>query len=91
MNDEEVLGVVREAIILAKAELVTLAPGRLNPSTALGEPPIYLDSLEFVAMVTHLEDALGLIADDDRFSPRSMRTVSDVVDGVKIWIAEEST
>ena len=91
MNDEEVLDVVRGAIIWAKADLVTLAPGQVNPPSVLGEPPIYLDSLEFIAMVTHLEDVFGLIADDEHFSPRSMRTVSDVVEGVKVWIAEVAT
>lgn len=90
MNDQNVFELVRDAVICAKAEVVTLRPGQVTMATTLAEPPVYLDSLEFVAMVTRLEDALGLIADDEHFSPRSMRTVRDLVAGVKSWIAAEA-
>jgi acyl carrier protein len=89
MTDDEVLAIVREAVIWAKAEVVTLLPGQVEAGTVLSEPPIYLDSLEFVAMVTRLEEVLGLIAQDEHFSPSSMRTVGDLVAGVKSWVASE--
>ena len=89
MDDEEAFELVRTAVIWAKAEAATLAPGQVVRSSLLREPPIYLDSLEFVAMVTHLEDELGLVADDDHFSPQSMRSVGDVVAGVQRWVADE--
>lgn len=89
MDDHEAFELVRAAVIRAKREAVTLAPSQVTSATLLTEPPVYLDSLEFVAMITYLEDDLGLVADDDRFSPRSMRTVGDVVAGVQGWVADE--
>ena len=88
MTDEDVFEVVRAAVIWAKSEVITLTPSNINPSTVLADPPIYFDSLDFVAMVTHLEEAFGMIAEDEHFSPRAMRTVGDVVGGVKRWIAD---
>jgi len=89
MTDEEVFEAVQAAVIWAKSEVLTLKPDQVVIASVLAEPPIYLDSLEFVAMVTRLEEAVGLIADDERFSPRLMRTVRDVVAGVKIWLASD--
>lgn len=89
MDDEEVLATVRDAIIWVKAEVVTLAPGQVVMASVLAEPPIYLDSLEFVAMVIRLEDTLGLEAEDEHFARRSIRTVQDAVAAVKSWIADD--
>lgn len=89
MDDEEVFEAVREALIWTKAEVVTLAPSQVVMASVLAEPPIYLDSLELVSMVTHLEETLGLVAEDEQFFPRSLRTVRDVVAAVKIWIADD--
>jgi acyl carrier protein len=85
MNDEEVFEAVREAVISAKAEVVTLGPGQVTMDSLLIEPPICLDSLETIAMVTQLEEYLGLEAEDEHFFASSVRTVGDVVAAVKSW------
>ncbi len=87
LNDEQVFEAVRGAVIWAKAEVVTLAPGQVVMTSLLDEAPICLDSLESIAMVTHLEEALGLVAEDEHFFAGSVRTVADVVSAVKAWIA----
>jgi acyl carrier protein len=86
MNDEETFAAVRQAVIWAKAEIVELAPGQVTMSSLLDEPPICLDSLESIAMVTHLEELLGLEAEDEHFFAGSVRTVGDVVAAVNSWI-----
>lgn len=91
MNDEEVFEAVRGAVIWAKAEVVPLVPGQVLMTTLLDEAPICLDSLESIAMVTHLEEALGLVAEDEHFFAGSVRTVGDVVAAVNGWIAEAET
>jgi acyl carrier protein len=91
MNDEEVFEAVRGAVIWAKAEVVALAPGQVVMDSLLDEAPICLDSLESIAMVTHLEDALGLVAEDEHFFAGSVRTVGDVVGAVKGWMAGAET
>jgi acyl carrier protein len=88
VNDEEVFDAVRGAVIWAKAEVVALAPGQVAMTSLLAEPPICLDSLESIAMVTHLEDVLGLVAEDEHFFTGSVRTVGDMVAAVNGWIAE---
>ncbi len=86
MNDEEVFETVRGAVIWAKAEVVALAPRQVAMTSLLAEPPICLDSLESIAMVTHLEEVLGLVAEDEHFFAGAVRTVADVVAAVKGWI-----
>ena len=77
MNDEEVFDVVRGAVIWAKAEVVTLAPGQVVMTSLLGEPPICLDSLESIAMVTHLEERSGWWPRTSTSSPaRSARSAT---------------
>jgi acyl carrier protein len=87
LNDAAVFEAVRDAVIWAKAEVVTLAPGQIEMGSVLDEAPICLDSLESIAMVTYLEDLLGLVAEDEHFFAGSVRTVGDVVAAVRVWIA----
>lgn len=87
VSDEDVFDAVREAVIWAKAEVVTLAPSQVELSSLLDDTPICLDSLEAIAMVTRLEEHLGLVAEDEHFFSGSVRTVEDVVTAVKAWIA----
>lgn len=91
MNDGQVFEAVRGAVIWAKAEVVVLAPGQVVMTSRLEEPPICLDSLESIAMVTHLEEALGLEAEDEHFFAGSVRTVADVVTAVRDWMEEVET
>jgi acyl carrier protein len=88
MEDQALFETVREAIMWAKADVVELAPGQVEVASLLAEPPICLDSLESIAMVTHLEEKLGLVAEDEHFFAGSVRTVGDVVGVLKGWIAE---
>jgi acyl carrier protein len=87
VDDREVFEVVRDAIIWAKADVIQLAPAQVSRSSVLSDLPICLDSLEAIAMVTHLEEALDLVAEDEHFFTRSIRTVDNVVDAVKDWMA----
>lgn len=91
MTDEEVFEAVRGSVIWAKAEVVALAPGQVVRSSLLAEPPICLDSLESISMVTQLEEVLGLVAEDEHFFACSVRTVADVVAAVQGWIDESET
>ena len=91
VSDDEVFDAVREAVIAAKAQVVTLAPSQIERASLLSEPPIFLDSLESIAMVTHLEDALGMEAKDEHFFAGSVRTVGDVADAVSEWMTEAET
>jgi acyl carrier protein len=91
MDENEVFDVVREALIWVKSDVVTLAPSQVDMGSVLAEPPIYLDSIEFVAMVARMEEALGLVAEDEHFFPRRLRTVRDVVGAVQRWIAGDQT
>jgi acyl carrier protein len=91
MEEIEVFEVVQSAIIWAKADVADLAPGQVTMASVLAEPPICLDSLEFVAMVTRLEEQLGLIAEDEHFFGTVARTVGDVVAAAKNWIAGAET
>jgi acyl carrier protein len=91
MNDGEVFEAVRDAVIVAKAEVVALAPGQVTASSLLAEPPICLDSLESIAMISHLEETLGLVAEDEHFFSGTVRTVADVVAAVQGWLAGAQT
>lgn len=91
MNDEEVFEAIRGAVIWAKSEVVALAPSQVVMTSLLAEPPICLDSLESIAMVTQLEEVLGLVAEDEHFFAGSVRTVGDVVAAVEGWMAEAET
>lgn len=91
MHDDEIFEAVRQAVIWAKAEIVTLAPGQVERSSLLAEPPICLDSLEAIAMVNQLEDTLGLVAEDEHFFAGSVRTVGDVVAAVSSWVTESGS
>jgi acyl carrier protein len=91
VTDDDLFEVVRDAILAAKAEVLPLSPRQVERDSVLSEPPIVLDSLEFVTMVTHLEEALGLAADDDHIAYRSLRTVEDVMSAARSWIAAESS
>jgi acyl carrier protein len=87
MDDEHIFEAVRQAVIWAKEAVLPLTPDQVSMGSKLSEPPIYLDSLESIAMVTHLEDLLGLVAEDEHFFAGSVRTVGDVVTAVKGWLA----
>lgn len=87
MSDDEVFEAVRAAVVAAKAQIVTLAPAQVDRTSLLAEPPIFLDSLESIAMVAHLEETLGLEAEDEHFFNGSVRTVGDVVTAVQSWLA----
>lgn len=91
MSDEEILAAVQDAVVAAKAQVVTLVPEQLDRSSLLAEPPIFLDSLESIAMVAHIEEALDLEAEDEHFFSGSVRTVGDVATAVKGWLAGAET
>jgi len=46
-----------------------------------------LDSLDAVVLATHLEDATGLVLEEDRF--KEIRTVRDITDVVEELLARE--
>lgn len=87
MDDDAVFETVQAAIIWAKAQIVTLAPTQVTRDSLLADHPICLDSLESIAMVTRLEDTLGLVAEDEHFFSGRVRTVGDVVTAVQGWLA----
>lgn len=91
MSNEELFYEVRAAIIWAKAHMVDLAPSQITAGSRLSEPPICLDSLEAIAMVTRLEETFGLVAEDEHFFAGSVRTVEDVIGAVRDWIGEAQT
>lgn len=86
MDDTDIFAVVRDAVIWAKSEVIELEPRQIRIDSVLAEPPIVLDSLEFVVMVTRIEESLGLVAEDEHIAPKSTRTVRDLVESVQRWI-----
>jgi acyl carrier protein len=89
VTDDELFDVVRTAILRAKAEVLELSADQVGRDSVLAEPPIVLDSLEFVGMVTQLEEMLGLAANDDHIAYRALRTVRDVTTAARKWIEQE--
>ena len=90
MNSDPVIQAVREAIVRAKAEVLTLTPDEVPLTAVLSDPPLAFDSIDFVSMVIELEELLGLIAEDEHFVSLSMQTVGDVVTAVQSWMASDA-
>lgn len=91
MNDDQVFEAVEQALIWAKQPVLRLTPGQVSMTSQLSDHPICLDSLESIAMVTRLEELVGLVAEDEHFFAGSVRTVADVVASVKGWLTVAQT
>jgi acyl carrier protein len=83
MSPEEILERVRGIIVQAKAESILLQPEEIAPQGRLDEPPLAMDSIDFVRMVIGIEEEFGIIAEDEQFLASSMETVGDVVAAVQ--------
>lgn len=86
MNDEQIVEVIQKAIIRAKAEVFAFDSDQIRMESDLTEPPLSLDSIDFLAMIIELENNFGLIAEDKHFLDPSLRTVADIVSAVKSWL-----
>lgn len=83
----DVFSRLQRIIIEAKAELVALKPTDITPESKLGEPPIAMDSIDFVKMVVGIETEFGLVAGDELFAGADIKTVSDLVNFVNSQLA----
>lgn len=90
MNDEQIVEVVQRAIISAKAEVLIFDSALIKMESVLTEPPLSLDSIDFLAMIIELEKYFGRTAVDEHFLASPLQTVADIVSAVKSWIGAEA-
>lgn len=87
MNDHDVFTTIRDVIIATKADMILIQPEEIQLESELGELPLAMDSIDFVGMIIGIEEAFGIIAEDEDFLGSSMLTVANVVDVVKRRLA----
>ncbi|MEV6828456.1 acyl carrier protein [Amycolatopsis sp. NPDC051102] len=68
-------------VVIAESRL-SLTPEEIPGSEPLNGDLLRINSLGFVGMLVHLEDALDVTLPDDLFVGRTFRTVDDLVDVV---------
>ncbi|WP_290056785.1 acyl carrier protein [Amycolatopsis solani] len=68
-------------MVIAESRL-SLAPEEIHDDEPLNGDLLHLNSLGFVGMLVHLEDALDVELPDDLFVGRTFKTVDDLVDVV---------
>jgi acyl carrier protein len=83
MNDHDVFTTIRDVIIATKADIIAIQPEEIQMESELTEFPLAMDSIDFVGMIIGIEEAFGIIAEDEDFLGSSMITVANVVDVVK--------
>ncbi len=83
MTEAEIFIRLRDIIIATKAESVVIEPQEIQPDSDLSALPLAMDSIDFVGMIIGIEEAFGIIAEDEDFLGSSMRTVADVVEVVR--------
>lgn len=83
MTPEDILARVRGIIVQAKAESIVLQPEEIGKDCRLTEPPLAMDSIDFVRMVIGIEEEFGIIAEDEQFLASSIDTVADLVIAVQ--------
>ncbi|EOD68660.1 acyl carrier protein [Amycolatopsis vancoresmycina] len=68
-------------VVIAESRL-SLTPEEIPGDEPLNGDLLRINSLGFVGMLVHLEDALDVTLPDDLFVGRTFRTVDDLVDVV---------
>lgn len=68
-------------VVIAESRL-SLEPDQIQDDEPLNGDLLRLNSLGFVGMLVHLEDALDVTLPDDLFVGRTFKTVDDLVDVV---------
>lgn len=68
-------------VVIAESRL-SLAPEEIQDNEPLNGDLLRLNSLGFVGMLVHLEDALDVTLPDDLFVGRTFKTVDDLVEVV---------
>ncbi|MET8847469.1 acyl carrier protein [Amycolatopsis sp. NPDC004625] len=68
-------------VVIAESRL-SLTPAEIPGDEPLNGDLLRINSLGFVGMLVHLEDALDVTLPDDLFVGRTFRTVDDLVDVV---------
>ncbi|KDN21587.1 acyl carrier protein [Amycolatopsis rifamycinica] len=68
-------------VVIAESRL-SLAPEQIQDNEPLNGDLLRLNSLGFVGMLVHLEDALDVTLPDDLFVGRTFKTVDDLVEVV---------
>ncbi|UOX91034.1 acyl carrier protein [Amycolatopsis sp. FBCC-B4732] len=68
-------------VVIAESRL-SLAPEEIHDDEPLNGDLLHLNSLGFVGILVHLEDALDVTLPDDLFVGRTFKTVDDLVDVV---------
>jgi acyl carrier protein len=83
MTEQEIFRHVCQIIAEVKSTTSPVDPATLTLETALEEPPLSLDSLDFVQFVVGVEEAFGIIAQDSDFL--GLRTIADSVELIRSW------
>lgn len=83
MTEQEIFDRVRDIIVEVKNTTSPIDPASITPDSVLEEPPLSMDSLDFVQFVVGVEETFGIIAQDSDFL--GLRTVADSVELIKGW------
>jgi acyl carrier protein len=75
-----------EDILASLASITKRASDTITPESSLED--LGLDSLDTITVVFELEDKFGISIPDDEV--RSIRTVGDVIEGIRRLVAEKS-
>ncbi|NBH09691.1 acyl carrier protein [Amycolatopsis sp. SID8362] len=79
--DRETVSDSVKRVVIAESRL-SLTPEEIRDNEPLNGDLLHLNSLGFVGMLVHLEDALDVTLPDDLFVGRTFKTVDDLVDVV---------
>jgi acyl carrier protein len=75
-----------EDILASLASITRKTPEAITPESSLQD--LGLDSLDTITAVFELEDKFGISIPDEEV--RSIRTVGDVIEGIRRLVAEKS-
>ncbi|MFC1416693.1 acyl carrier protein [Streptacidiphilus cavernicola] len=88
MNEQQVFDRVRDIIVDVKSATSPVDRAQLTRETALEQPPLSMDSLDFVQFVVGVEESFGIIAQDSDFL--GLNTIADSVALILGWDSDGS-
>jgi acyl carrier protein len=88
MTQPDIFAAIRDTLAAVKSETGPVSPDEITPELELEEAPLSLDSLEFLQLIAWIEERLGVVAQDDSFV--ELRTVQNLVDAARQWLANRS-
>jgi acyl carrier protein len=75
--EQDTMTRLREIVVSIVGERTQLVPEQVDPGSAFDEPPLSMDSLDFVRFIVEVEEAFGIMAEETDFL--NLRTLRDAV------------